>query len=86
MYKGEIIMANYIKWMDSHSKVIKLVLCIWILDITWAVYRIGRAASKQNWLHMVLGILWVIAAGTVGWILDIIWIILNDRIFWFAED
>ena len=79
-------MANYIKWMDGHSRLVKIILCIWILDITWAVYRIGRAASKQNWLHMVLGIIWVIAAGTVGWVLDLIWIFLYSRIFWFKED
>ncbi|MBO7079918.1 MAG: hypothetical protein J6W64_08940 [Bacilli bacterium] len=79
-------MAGYIKWMDNNSKLLKIILCIWILDITWAVYRIGGAISKKNWLHLVLGILWVIAAGTVGWILDIIWIVLFDRIFWFKED
>ena len=79
-------MTAYVKWMDENPRILKLILCIWILDITWAVYRIGRAASKQNWFHMVLGIIWVIAAGTVGWILDIIWIILKGRIFWFEED
>lgn len=79
-------MSGYGKWMDENPRILKLILCIWILDITWAVYRIGRAASKQNWLHMVLGILWVIAAGTVGWILDIIWILLFNRIFWFEKD
>lgn len=79
-------MSNYIKWMDENPRVIKLILCIWILDITWAVYRIGRAVSKQNWLHFVLAIIWVVAAGTVGWILDVIWIIIFGRIFWFVED
>ena len=79
-------MSGYVKWMDENPRILKLILCIWILDITWAVYRIGRAASKQNWFHMVLGIIWVDAAGTVGWILDLIWIILFNRIFWFEKD
>ena len=79
-------MSNYIKWMDEQPRIIKIILCIWILDITWAVYRIGRAAMKQNWLHVVLAIIWVVAAGTVGWVLDLIWIILFNRIFWFVED
>lgn len=86
LLKGENQMSKYVAWMDSHPRIVKLILCIWILDITWAVYRIGRAASKQNWLHMVLGILWVLLAATAGWILDIVWIILNNRIFWFKED
>ena len=78
-------METYLKWMDSRSRLVKIILCIWILDITWAVYRIGGAARKRNWLRFVLAILWVIAAGTVGWILDIIWIILFNRVFWFKE-
>ena len=79
-------MRNYIKWMDGHDCLIKIILCIWILDITWAVYRIGRAVIAKNWFHMVLGILWILMAGTVGWVLDIVWIILNNRIFWFEKD
>ena len=79
-------MKAYCKWMENNPKILKLILCIWILDITWAVYRIGRAAAHKNWFHMVLGIIWVIAAGTVGWILDLIWIILFNRIFWFIKD
>ncbi|MCR4879898.1 MAG: hypothetical protein K5906_02960 [Bacilli bacterium] len=79
-------MKAYCKWMDDRSRIVKIILCLWILDITWAVYRIGRAAANKNWLHMVLGILWVLAAGTVGWVLDLIWIVLYDRIFWFNKD
>ncbi len=76
-------MSNYIKWMDGHSRLVKLLLCIWILDITWAVYRIGKAVVNKSALQLVLGILWILAAATVGWILDIIWIILFNKIFWF---
>lgn len=79
-------MQAYIDWMNGQSRLIRIILCIWVLDITWAVYRIGRAVVCQNWLHMILGIIWVIAAGTVGWILDLIWMILFDRIFWFEND
>lgn len=76
-------MSKYIKWMDGHSRLVKLLLCIWILDITWAVYRIGKAVVNKSALQLVLGILWILAAATVGWILDIIWIILFNKIFWF---
>ena len=79
-------MQGYLKWMDENPRILKIILCIWILDITWAVYRIGGAIKNKNWLHLVLAILWVIAAGTVGWILDLIWIIVFNRIFWFVKD
>ena len=79
-------MKSYIKWMDENPRILKLILCIWILDITWAVYRLGGAIVKKNVLHIVLAALWILAAATVGWILDIIWIILFNRIFWFKEE
>lgn len=79
-------MKNYCKWMDSLSRVGKIIFCIWILDIFWAVYRIGRAAAAKNWLHLVLAIVWVIWAGFLGWLCDLIWILLNNRIFWFEKD
>ena len=79
-------MKNYCKWMEGLSRVGKIIFCIWILDIFWAVYRIGRAAAAKNWLHMCLAILWVIFAGFLGWLCDLIWILLNNRIFWFEKD
>ena len=72
--------------MDENPRILKLILCIWILDITWAVYRLGGAIVKKNVLHIVLAALWILAAATIGWILDIIWIILFNRIFWFKEE
>ena len=69
--------------MEKNPKWLKLVLCFWILDITWAVWRILKAVQNNNGLQLVLAILWILAAGTVGWILDIIWIIVFDYPFWF---
>lgn len=79
-------MQSYISWLEGQSRLVRIITTIWVLDILWAVYRIGRAVVAKNWLHMILGIIWVIAAGTVGWILDLIWMILFDRIFWFGQD
>lgn len=78
-------MKAYIEWMDSHPRIVKIIFCIWILDITWAVYRIGGAIADKDWFRLVLAILWVILAGTVGWILDLIWIIIFNQIFWFKD-
>lgn len=79
------MLAKYCKWMESNPRLIKLILCFWILDITWAIYRIGRALVKNNAVHLVLAILWILAAATLGWILDIVWIIVYNRPFWFND-
>lgn len=79
-------MQQYLDWMKGQSRLIRILLCIWIADITWAVYRILKAISEKNTLHLILGIIWVIAGGTVAWILDLIWMIAFDRIFWFKDE
>lgn len=77
------IMNEYIKWMEKNPKLLKLVLCLPILDISWAIWRILKAIKHNNALELILGVLWIFFGGTVGWILDIICIALNDYPFWF---
>ena len=79
-------MRDFIKWMEEQPRLIRIILCIFVLDISWAVYRIGRAVVNKNWVHMVLGIIWVLVGGSIAWILDLIWMILFDHIFWFEND
>ena len=76
-------MAEYIKWMEQNPKWLKLVLCLWILDITWAIFRIFKAVQNNDTVQIILGVLWILVAGVIGWILDIIWIIIYDYPFWF---
>lgn len=79
-------MRDFCKWMEDQPRILRIILCIFVLDISWAVYRIGRAVVNKNWVHMVLGIIWVFIGGSVAWILDLIWMILFDHIFWFEND
>lgn len=79
-------MRDFCKWMEDQPRVLRIILCIFVLDISWAVYRIGRAVVNKNWVHMVLGIIWVFIGGSIAWILDLIWMILFDHIFWFEND
>lgn len=76
-------MKKFCNWMDSLPKLVKFICCFWILDLLWAAYRICEALIKKDAVHLVLAILWIFAAATVGWILDLVWILLKDHIFWF---
>ncbi len=76
-------MEQYIEWMEKNPKWLKIILCLWILDITWALFRIFKSVQNNNVVELILAILWILFAGTVGWILDIVWIILFDYPFWF---
>ncbi len=78
-------MQKFINWMEGLPKIVKIICCFWILDILWAVYRIFKSVKSGDAVKIILAVLWIIAAGTVGWILDIIWIALYDRVFWFKD-
>ena len=75
----------FLKWMDSRSRLVKILFCLPIVDIIWGVYRVFGAIRNKNILHLVLAIIWVIWAGFVGWVFDLVFIILFGRICWFKE-
>lgn len=76
-------MKTYCDWMEDNPRWLKLILCIWILDLTWVVYRIFKSFENGSFLQLLLAILWIFMAGTVGWVLDVIWIIFFNHPFWF---
>lgn len=78
-------MSQFIKWMDNRSRLVKILFCLPIIDIIWGVYRVLGAIKNKNWLHLVLAIIWLVIAGFVGWVLDLVCIILFNHICWFQE-
>ena len=76
-------MKELCKALDNLPKIVKILLCLPVLDIVWAIYRIGEAVANKNVIYLILGILWIFFGATIGWILDLISIIVANRIFWF---
>ncbi len=78
-------MKEFCNWLDSQSRLVKILFCLPVIDVVWAIYRIGGAIANKNWLHLVLAILWVVIGPTFGWILDLVCSIVFNHIFWFKE-
>lgn len=78
-------MKAFCNWMDSQSRLVKILFCLPIIDILWGVYRLGGAIANKDVLHIVLAVIWILWAGFIGWVLDLIAILLTGRIFWFKE-
>ena len=78
-------MKAFLNWLDARPRIVKILFCLPIIDIIWAVYRILLAVSRGNILQLILGILWIFFGGMIGWILDLIWVILFNHIFWFKN-
>lgn len=76
-------MHNFLVAMDNLPRGWKLVLCLPAIDLIWAVWRIGKAIEHGSVLELILGIVWILLGSTFLWILDIVFIILNNYPFWF---
>ena len=70
-------MKDFIKAIDSFPFIVKLILCLPALDIVWAIYRIIKGIDKKDTFLLIVGILWIIGACTVTWLVDLITVILN---------
>lgn len=78
-------MRGFLDWMNGRSRLVKILFCLPIIDIIWGVYRLLGAIANKNVLHIVLAALWIVFAGFVGWVLDLVCILLTGHIFWFQE-
>ncbi len=76
-------MKGFVKWMDSRSKLVKFIFALPILDIVWVIYRIAKSAADKNTLGVVLGIILIFVGLPFLWLIDMITIVLNDRVLWF---
>ena len=75
-------MKDLIKALDNLPKLVKLILAIPALDIVWVVYRLLRSLDKKNMLGIVLAIVLIIFGIPFLWIVDILCIALNDKVWW----
>lgn len=75
-------MKALVKSMDGLSKLFKIILALPVLDIVWVVYRLIKSISKKNTLGIILGIVLIIVGIPFLWIVDIITIVLFDKVLW----
>lgn len=75
---------GFISTMDSLPWIVKLILCIPVLDVVWAIYRIVKGAFYNKPLLVLFGILWIIPGIAIGWLIDLISTIFFNRPKFFA--
>jgi hypothetical protein len=72
-------MKDIVKAYDKLPWIVKLILCLPVLDIAWAIYRIIKGAATKNVLMLVVGILWIIFGCVITWLVDLICTIIWKR-------
>lgn len=75
-------MQQFIKALDDLPWIAKIILCLPALDIIWNIYRLCRSIDKQNTLGIVLAVVMTVVGFAFVWIIDLICIIMNQKIWW----
>lgn len=75
-------MKELIKALDNLPFVVKLILCIPLLDIVWSVYKLCRSITKSNVLGIVLAILTIVPGAAFIWIIDLLTLVLTGKVWW----
>ena len=65
-------MKNLVKSFDELPMIAKLILCLPILNLAYAIYRICKGASENKPLVLIAGIIWIFVGTTILWIVDLI--------------
>lgn len=75
---------KFVKAIDNLPWIVKLLLCLPIVDIIWAIYRIVKGVAKGNAILIIAGILWIVLGAVILWLIDLICIIIFKNIKLFA--
>lgn len=76
----------YTGWYDSLPKLVKIIVQILLGWIVGGIYRILRFLETKNVVTLVVGILGIIPGiDVVMWIVDLVTVIMNDKITVLAD-
>lgn len=74
-------MKEFIKTVNSWPLIVKLLLCIPMVEIFYGICRIINQAAKGNLLMLVVAILTVIPGAVFMWLVDLVCVILYGHAF-----
>lgn len=79
---GETYMKSFIKTMNDLPWIVKLLLCIPMLDIVWNITRLIRSLDSKNVVGIVLAIVLLFVGVPFVWLIDLICVIVKGNIWW----
>lgn len=69
---------GYVKALDNLPFILKIILALPFIDgIAYGIYRILKG-------QVILGILWLFFGAAIGWIIDIVSLLLHQKIVYLA--
>lgn len=75
-------MKGFINAMEALPLWAKILLALPGLDIIWVIFRLAKSIEKENTLGIVLAVLLIIIGIPFLWLVDIITIVVNNKVIW----
>lgn len=78
-------MKDLVRAFDQLPFIAKLILALPGIDgVAWGIYRIVKGIEKKDSVMMIAGIFWIVLGATIFWIIDMITIIMYNKVVLFA--
>jgi len=74
-------MKSFIKAIDDLPLIVKVILCIPVLDIVWTIYKLFKSIEKSNVLGIVVAVILFFFAPFV-WLVDLITLLVMGKVWW----
>ena len=75
-------MKDFLKVIDELPFIVKVILCIPMLDIVWNIYRLIKSIDANNNVGIILSIILLIVGVPFVWLIDLICVLMNKKIWW----
>ena len=74
-------MKDFISQVNGLLLILKIILCIPVLEIFYGICRVINGAAKNDVLWILLGVLTIIPGAFFMWVLDLVWVIVKGHAF-----
>ncbi len=68
---------KFIKAFDELPFLVKVLFALPFLNILWAIYRIVKGVCTENYVMLIVGLVWIFAGTSICWILDLVFLLLG---------
>lgn len=75
-------MKEFLKAIDELPYIVKLILCIPVLDIVWNIYRLIKSLDAKNNTGIILAVVMLIVGIPFMWVVDLVCMLMNKKIWW----
>ena len=75
-------MKEFLKAIDELPDIVKLILCIPVLDIVWNIYRLVKSLDANNSTGIILSVVMLIVGIPFMWVVDLVCMLMYKKIWW----